>query len=232
MLLDDEIPGLTYLKMLCEQIPGLEVVRTFNHPEHFLRDIDSLDFDFCILDIEMPQFNGLHVAALLDKKPIVFITAYRQYAVDAFDLNAVDYLLKPVRKERLMQAIEKVATHIEKANSQKAFVQLNTDKGKMLLFFDQLAYIETAEFDSRDKIAWLKDGVTITLKNISFQRLLSILPEDQFCQINKRGLLALNCVRFFSHDEIITTLLQPDGTPLALTISSAFRNDFVQRVAC
>lgn len=72
LLLDDELPGLTYLKMLCEQIPGLSVVKSFNDPSRFLEEFPSLEFDFCIIDIEMPQFNGLQIANLLQGKPVIF----------------------------------------------------------------------------------------------------------------------------------------------------------------
>ncbi|HZI26108.1 MAG TPA: response regulator [Chryseolinea sp.] len=65
VLLDDELPGLAYLKILCEQIPEVEVVKAFNDPQKFLSTADNLDFDACILDIEMPKVNGLQVARLL-----------------------------------------------------------------------------------------------------------------------------------------------------------------------
>ena len=98
LLLDDELPGLTYLKMLCEQLPELEVVKAFNSPDIFLKEVPNLDFDLCILDIEMPAMNGLHVANLLQGKPVIFVTAYKEFAAEAFDLDAIDYVRKPVKK--------------------------------------------------------------------------------------------------------------------------------------
>jgi len=106
--LDDELKGLTYLKMLCQQLPDLEVVKVFNSPIKFINEVPKLDFDFCILDIEMPEMNGLQVANLLKGKPLIFATAYKEYAVEAFDLNAVDYIRKPIKIDRLKQAIDKV----------------------------------------------------------------------------------------------------------------------------
>ena len=90
LLLDDELPGLSYLKLLCEQIPQLEVVRAFNDPEIFMKEFPGLEFDLCILDIEMPGTNGIQLAALLKNKPVIFTTAYKDYASDAFDLDAID----------------------------------------------------------------------------------------------------------------------------------------------
>jgi two-component SAPR family response regulator len=114
ILLDDEIPSLRFLKMLCEQIPGLEVVKTFNDPTVLLSEYRKLSFDFCILDIEMPEFNGFDLAIELKDFPIVFSTAYKQYASEAFDINAVDYMRKPLSLERLQQAIMKVEQLISK----------------------------------------------------------------------------------------------------------------------
>ncbi|SKC86040.1 DNA-binding response regulator, LytR/AlgR family [Ohtaekwangia koreensis] len=230
LLLDDELPGLTYLKMLCEQIPELEVVKAFNSPEIFLQEIPSLDFDLCILDIEMPVMNGLHVANLLQGKPVIFVTAYKEYAAEAFDLDAVDYVRKPVKKERLQQAVQKAVKRIGKINTAKNFVQLNTDKGKALLFFEQVCYIKTSESDSRDKAVQLVDGTILTLKNISFEKLLEVLPADQFSRINKKELVAIKSVHFFSHDEITTNIVQPSGKPLVLSLSESYRQEFINKV--
>jgi len=231
LLLDDELPGLTYLKMLCEQLPELEVVRAFNSPDVFLKEVPSLEFDLCLLDIEMPGMTGLHVANLLRGKPVIFVTAYKEYAADAFDLDAIDYIRKPVQKDRLVQAVQKAVKRIAAIPAPKDFVQLNTDKGKTLLFFDQVSYIKTSESDSRDKVVQLHDGTTLTLKNISFEKLLEILPPANFCRVNKKELLSLKSVNFFSHDEITTHILLASGKPLTLSLSEAYRQEFISKVS-
>lgn len=230
MLLDDELPGLTYLKMLCEQIPGLEVVKAFNHPEIFLKELPALEFDLCIMDIEMPGMSGLHVANLLQGKPVIFTTAYNEYAAQAFDLDAIDYVRKPVKRERLEQAIQKAQQRLSQKPPPKNFIQVNTDKGKAILFFETLLYIKTSDADSRDKVARLQDGTSLTLKNITFQKLAVILPRTDFCQVNKRELIALKTVRFFSRTEITTTILQPSGKALHLTLGEPYYNDFITRM--
>ena len=199
MLLDDELTGLSYLKMLCEQLPELEVVKAFNNPEIFLKEIPAIEFDICILDIEMPGINGLEVANLLNGKPVIFVTAYKEYAAEAFDLDAVDYVRKPVRKERLQKAVQKAVEKFsgKESATKKNFVQLNTDKGKAILFFDQIAFIKTSETDSRDKIVRLFNGEEFTLKNISFDKVKSILPVINFCRINKKEFISLNAVQYF-----------------------------------
>jgi len=230
LLLDDELPGLTYLKILCEQIPALEVVKAFNSPENFLSEVPNLDFDLCIMDIEMPGMNGLQVANLLHGKPVIFTTGYKEYAAEAFDLDAVDYVRKPVKKERLEQAVEKAVKRLGSSTRVKSFIQLNTDKGKAIIFFDQLRYLKSSDLDSRDKTAWLTEGVSLTLKNISFEKLLELLPPDEFCRINKKEVIAIKIVKVFSFDEITTTLSDNNGEPLVLSLNEVYRNDFIRKI--
>lgn len=233
LLLDDELPGLTYLKMLCEQIPELEVVKAYDQPMLFLNEVHGLTFDFCILDIEMPDMSGLQIANLLGNKPVIFATAYKDYAAEAFDLNAVDYLRKPITLERLKQAVQKVSRLFEVAETkvEKSFFQWNTNKGKALLFFDKIAYIKTSESDSRDKELWMIDGDVFVLKNITFDHLVDLLPSDHFCRVNKKELISLKVVQVFSHDEITTQIFLTPGKPLRLTLGEHYRKEFLQKVS-
>lgn len=230
MLLDDELPGLSYLKMLCDQFEELEVVKAFNHPEIFLREVATIDFDLCIIDIEMPGMNGLQVASLLNGKPVIFTTAYKDYAAEAFDLNAIDYVRKPVQRERLRQAVQKAVQRHSYAPPSKEFVQLNTDRGKSLIYFSQLLYCSVSPTDSRDKIAYLTDGSQLTLKNISFEKLMDALPSDQFCRINKKDLIRIRAVQSFSHEEVSIKVVAAPGQPLKLPLSDTYRKEFIQRV--
>lgn len=233
LLLDDELLGLTYLKMLCEQIPELEIVKAFDSPVAFLKETSNLDFDLCIIDVEMPDMNGLQVANLLKGKPVIFATAYKDYAAEAFDLNAIDYIRKPIKLERLRQAVQKAIHQIgnKEQTKEKLFFQLNTDKGKAILFFDKIAYVKTSETDSRDKVAQLFNGEEFVLKNISFDKLLDILPMSDFCRINKKELIALKAVQVFSYDEITTNIATTSGKNLKLTLGENYRNDFLRKAA-
>lgn len=232
MLLDDELPSLQYLKLLCQQIPDLEVVKSFNSPQDLLADLPTLDFDLLISDINMPGLNGLELAEQLRGKPIIFITAYAEYAADAFDLQAVDYIRKPLKIERLKQAIQKLLSiRGRKPIEEKNFVQLNTDQGKYLLYFVQIAYIQTSSLDSRDKIVRLVDQKEVTLKNISFDKLLEILPEMQFCRVNKKEIISMNIISSFSHDEIKTNFSIGSDAPLTFNLSEIYKTAFIQKVS-
>lgn len=230
LLLDDELPGLTYLKMLCEQIPELEVVKAFNRPDVFLSELAGLDFDLCILDIEMPQINGIQIAELLKGKLIIFTTAHKEYAAEAFDLDAVDFVRKPIQLERLQKAVRKAIKQVNDAKHNKKFIYLNTDKGKSLIVFDQMCYIKSSGIDSRDKDVVLKDGSKICLKNISFEKLQTILPQKNFCRINKQEIIAIDIVLHFSFDQITSTIPGEQNKPQMFYLSEVYRNAFLEKV--
>jgi DNA-binding LytR/AlgR family response regulator len=229
LLLDDELPGLSYLKLLCEQIPELEVVRAFNDPELFLKEFPAIDFDLCILDIEMPGINGIQLAALLKEKPVIFTTAYKDYATDAFDLDAIDYVIKPVKPERLQQAVNKAIQRIRIKDRSSKHLRLNTDKGIALLDVNQLVYVRTSEIDSRDKTALLSNGTNLHLKNISFEKLISLLPSSEFCRVNKKELIALSSVLYFSNDQITTNIYNQSEKPLIISLGETYRSDFISK---
>ncbi|MDD5184230.1 MAG: response regulator [Paludibacter sp.] len=230
LLLDDELPGLTYLKMLCEQIPELEVVKAFNQPDVFLAESNRLNFDLCILDIEMPHINGIQLAELLKGKLIIFTTAHKEYAAEAFDLDVVDFVRKPIELERLQKAVHKAIKQLTDTLYSKKFTHLNTDKGKSLIVFDQLCYIKSSGIDSRDKDVLLKDGSKICLKNISFEKLQNILPSNRFCRINKQEIIAIDIVRHFSFNQIASTIPDEQNKPLMFYLSEVYRNTFLEKV--
>lgn len=231
LLLDDELPGLTMLKMLCEQMPELEVVKAFNDPLVLLQEQEKLEYDLLITDIEMPGMNGLQVADAVKGKAVIFTTAYKNFAVDAFDRDAVDYVVKPVRQERLHQAVLKVAGRIVKPVTQESKqIQLNTDKGKARIAGDKIFCIVTSKIDSRDKILFLSDSTKVTAKNTSFEKLLEKLPQNEFCRINKTAVIALKHVQFYAHDIVTADMLLPDGTHYTFPLSEIYRADFVKKV--
>ena len=201
LLLDDELPGLSYLKLLCEQIPELEVVRAFNDPEIFLKEYSELDFDLCIMDIEMPGTNGVQLASLMKDKLVIFTTAYKDYATNAFDLDAIDFVVKPVKIERLQQAIHKAIQRFEHIHRTPGHILLNT-----------------------------ANGTYLQLKNISFEKLISSLPSTDFCRINKKELIALRSVMYYSNDQITTNINIHIEKPFILTLGETYRADFLSKI--
>lgn len=214
--------------MLCEQIPGVEVVRAYNDPLRLLEEKDFLDFDCCILDIEMPQMNGLQLAQLLSGKEIIFTTAYREYAPEAFDLNAVDYVRKPIQRDRLEKALQRAGERLNKKTTGH-FLIVNSEKGKASISHEEIVYISVSEQDRRDKQLFLFSGNRILLKNISFQDLLQRLPDPGFCRISKSTLIAIQRVRFYTQEEVELSTEDP-ANRILLSIGEPYKQDFLRKM--
>lgn len=231
LLLDDELPALSYMKLLCEELPDVEVIKAFNDPEKFLQAIQYLDFNLCILDIQMPNYTGLEIAQHLKDKLIIFTTAYKEFAADAFDLNAVDYIRKPLQKERFEKAILKAKDLLKhKISSEKTQALWNTDKGKTLINFNDILYIVASETDSRDKVVYLENGGKTTIKNTSFEQILSSLPTTKFCRVNKKEIISLKSVVHFTSDEIKTNIRLKNGEYVTATLSDVFKEEFKKKI--
>jgi len=229
VILDDELLAISYLKLLCEQIEGIEVIKAFNNPKIFIQEIDRIDCDVCILDIEMSGMNGLQVAEMIKDKKIIFTTAYKEYAAEAFDLDVVDYVRKPIQKERLVQALEKV-TKLLNEKPKNQFLEWNTNLGKSNISIDDIVFIKTSEIDSRDKELTLKNNSELILKNLSFKHLSELLPQKNFVQINKKEMININFIKVFSTSEVILNINPQQGNSIKLNVSEVFKSQIAEKI--
>jgi two-component system LytT family response regulator len=114
LIIDDETPARELIKNYLAGKPDIDIIGECENGFDALKAIQDLHPDLLFLDIQMPKIDGFELLEVLDNKPeVIFTTAYDQYAIKAFEHNAVDYLLKPFSKARLEQAIEKVISRIE-----------------------------------------------------------------------------------------------------------------------
>jgi len=117
LIIDDEEPARNIIKQYLTSLPSIEVVGEYADGFSGLKAINDLKPDLIFLDIQMPKLTGFELLELIEHKPnIIFSTAYDQYAIKAFEANAIDYLLKPYSKERFNQALTKVLEKGKNAN--------------------------------------------------------------------------------------------------------------------
>lgn len=221
--MDDELPGLTYLRMLCEQLEFVEVERCFDNPAQFLKEHNRLEYDVCLLDVNMPGLSGIEVAQLLREKPVIFISAHPEYAIQAFDLDAVDFIKKPVTRERLEKALLKVRNNLSRSGA-KAYFTWNTHMGKSTVYVDEILYVTTSDVDSRDKTAHLDGQHTLTLKNITIEKLLELLPKKDFARINKSDIVQRKAIQAYTADDVMLKNLQ--RSPIKLPLGDSYKKDF------
>lgn len=225
ILLDDELPALRYLRSICDSFSNVEVVKAFNNPLKFLEEANDIDFNVCVLDIEMPQMSGIELATKFKEKAIIFTTAYKEFAAEAYELEAVDYIIKPIQLDRLRKAFDKSYNFLLRTEIPQ-FVQLNSNKGKILLQFSMIAFIVVSEIDKRDKTVVYDDEREITLKNISFEQLVELLPKEAFVRINRQTIVAIRCVHAFTHNQVTLQLNGQISNSVTFSLNEHYRKNF------
>ena len=195
LVVDDEEMARERLKRLLTAFPGVEVVGEAADGEEALARIRELRPDLIFLDVEMPAGSGVEVAASLPSPPprIVFCTAYDQYAIEAFDVGAVDYLLKPVSRIRLGQALEKIRSRgggeLPDLGPPRRFLARRGSRYRVVPV-DEALYFTSEEGLTRlhtaDQKLWLEPSLA------DLERRLS--PAD-FCRVSRRALVRLSEVR-------------------------------------
>src|SRR5699024_3477363 len=124
VIIDDEQLAIDVLEILLKELEGIEIVGKYTDPQIALTDIPKLNADVAFVDMEMGELHGLELTEIIQSRypnhlEIVFVTAYPQFALEAFDVNAIDYLLKPVMKDRLKQTIEKLQNRLAHESKSK-----------------------------------------------------------------------------------------------------------------
>lgn len=178
ILVDDEEFGLASLQSKIEELGMLEIEKAYIDPDKFLTEIDKLNSNIIFLDIEMP-ISGIEVARKLEKKLVIIVSGHTDRGVEAFDVNAIDFVRKPVQLSRLKDAIEKA---ILKLKSHSLFVKTSTASREEIML-NSIVYVKTSIVDSRDKEIFLLSGKKILAKDITLELLLNELSNN-FIQVN------------------------------------------------
>lgn len=212
MIVDDEPLALDVLETFIGRLDNLELVCRCNNAMEAYNCLQTHEVDLLFLDIQMPKLTGIDFLKTLANPPkVIFTTAYRDYALEGFELNAVDYLLKPIAFERFLKAVSKVtASEAQKPASaaapvtvplagtsgpdyKSAFIYLKADKKMVKVMLSDILYIES-----------LKDYIRVkteTKEIISYQKISFLeekLPTDKFLRIHRSFIVALDKIQAFS----------------------------------
>ena len=147
LAIDDEPLALNVIEAFCAQLDYIDLQKTFTKPNEALKHLNKYPVDLLFLDIHMPSLTGIDFYKNIEQNTlVVFCTAHGQYAVEGFNLNALDYLLKPFTFERFKQATDKARDYFSSSNNQKAqhiFVRADYSLQKIML--DDIMCIEALE---------------------------------------------------------------------------------------
>ncbi|GAB3002819.1 LytR/AlgR family response regulator transcription factor [Psychrosphaera aestuarii] len=198
IIVDDEPLAHQVLLHHIKEYSDINVVEQFTSPVNALSWLAKNKTDLIFLDINMPLLNGIDLLKVLTNRPqVVIVSAYQEYAIEGFELDVTDYLLKPTSAERLSVALDKVrqrhalqlniTSNIEARESETHdnFIVLKVNREKRKFEFDHIDYIEA--YGNYVKV-W--DGSQMVLVNSTLKRVLAELPEALFTQVHKSYVVA------------------------------------------
>jgi DNA-binding LytR/AlgR family response regulator len=235
LIVDDEPLALDVLETYINQMPELRLVKRCSNALEANEALKNNEIDLMFLDIQMPQLTGTDfVKTLIDPPMIVFTTAYPNYAIQGFELNALDYLLKPVSLERFMKSVNKAIEHHEAMHREPAstssdqfedgseFFFVKADKKLVKVNFSDIIYIEG-----------LKDYVIIRLLNsrvITLQTMKSLedrLPSSKFRRIHRSFIVSMD--KILAVDGSLVEVMEKDK-PKPLPIGKNYRDELLAMI--
>ena len=211
LLVDDEPPALEILESYIDSIDGLEIVAKCENAIQAFQVLQEKQVDLMFLDIKMPKLLGTDFLRSLRNPPkVIFTTAYREYALDGFELDVVDYLLKPIPIERFLKAIAKVSKFDNKTlvseeekfqPNKEAFLYFRADRKIVKVLTNDILYIESL----KDYIKIITTNAKPLLVKQSISSLEEMLPDSNFVRIHRSFIIAIDKIKAFSptHIEIL-----------------------------
>jgi len=206
IIVDDEPTAREILEIHLSKIAEIEIVAICKNAMEAFHEINTQKIDLIFLDINMPKISGLSFAKTVSKeKKIIFTTAYREFALDGFDLKALDYLLKPISFERLLQSIDSYVevrplikeNYLKNSKIQDTFIFVRSDRKMVKVVFSEVCYIES--LGDYLKIHF-KDKYILTRQTLSSMEVQ--LPPHEFMRIHRSFIINIYRINSFTTEQI------------------------------
>lgn len=229
MIVDDEPLAVKMLENFISRTEGLELVASFNDPLMALESLDELDVELLFLDIQMPDLDGLNLSRQVPSATkIIFTTAFKQYAYDSYEVSALDFLLKPIRYQKFLSAIEKARQWFDRNSVSDS--NIISRQNSMFIRVDNM--LRQIDFDKIVYISGLKDYVSIYLEgerrpvitHLTMKSVEEILPADNFMRVHRSYIIALNKIRAIDRNNCVYI-----GDEV-IRVTDAYREDFLSYV--
>ncbi len=198
--LDDEPPALEVLAAFCQRIDFIDLLQVFSRTGEASRFLEQMPVDILFLDINMPNTTGLEFCQTVPPDTmVIFTTAYSEYAVESYNLNAIDYLLKPFTFKRFLQSVEKAHTNFQlrqqatATNQPPSQLSLRVDYGTAKIEVADILYIEG--WDNYAQIH-LASGQKRLVVRMTLKTLLEKLPKKDFIRVHRSFIVPLARIGF------------------------------------
>jgi DNA-binding LytR/AlgR family response regulator len=228
IIVDDEPIAREILENHLRKVESVKVIASCKNAIEAFNVLNSKPVDLIFLDINMPEISGLSFAKTISKNSkVIFTTAYREYAVDGFNLQALDYLLKPISFERLLQAVNKYLGENSSENIKEKseiipeksdFIFVRSDRKMIKINFSEINYVES--FSDYLKIK-LTDKTVVTRETIT--NIEAKLPKNDFIRIHRSYIVSISKIESFTNEFI-------EIAKKALPISRSYKKDVLHRL--
>ncbi|MGM0532281.1 MAG: LytR/AlgR family response regulator transcription factor [Bacteroidota bacterium] len=212
IVVDDEQLAAEVIEEYIKRLDTLELVKICHNATEAFSVISREKIDLMFLDIKMPGISGTQFIKSLSKAPaVIFTTAYAEYAVEGFDLQAIDYLVKPVPFPRFIKAVNKLFSSIDsvpdselkvpaqkKPGQEEKFVFVKTGTQMTKVFLKDILYVEAR---GNSVIIFRKDNDELTTYN-TISKIEARLPEDTFIRIHRSFIVAIPCISSYNHGSL------------------------------
>lgn len=220
--IDDEPIALSIIKEYCNRYSDIQL-DCFSSPVEGMRFIEENNPDIVFLDIEMNSYNGVELAKQLPAgTTLIFTTAYSQYALDGFNVNAVDFLHKPIFYPRFEQAMAKALTWMKKGDEStllRESVTLKAEHKNVVVTLDSINYIEAMD----NYIKVYRRNLPTIISQITMKEMETMLPAEKFIRVHRSFIVPLEVIDRFSNRKIyIHNIAKP--IPVGRTYNDSFLN--------
>ncbi|WDF64162.1 LytR/AlgR family response regulator transcription factor [Flavobacterium sp. KACC 22763] len=232
VIIDDEPLAVELLQDFVKKVDTLELISTFNNAIDAVSFINQNNVDLIFLDIQMPHFSGIDFLNTIEKKPLViFTTAYSDYAVEGFNLGAVDYLVKPIPFHRFLKAVVRAQQVLQPVSTQALTESNNTPEIEQDFMFVRAEY-ENVKLNFADIlfIEGLKDYVKIyttdnkfTLTLISLIKLENLLSSKGFARIHRSYIINIKHVKSIQKNKVLIS-------DKRIPISESYKSTFFEKI--
>jgi len=222
IIIDDEPLAIQLLASYADKIDTLTVLATFTNPLEALTFLRDHKVDLIFLDVQMPELSGLQLARLTDDNTaIIFTTAYSDHAVEGFELQAIDYLVKPITLERFLKSVNRLEGRSSSNSFQdpaEEFIFIKTEYRHQKVDLNDILYLK----GMGDYVSiYTKSEKVLTLENLKSFELK--LPSSTFMRVHKSYLISTRHIEYIEKSRII---IGKEHIPIGATYLEAFRQRF------
>lgn len=222
MIVDDEPLAVKMLENYVGRTSDLTLIASYNDPVKALSALDEQSVDIVFLDIQMPDLDGLNFSRMVPATvKIIFTTAFKQYAFDSYEVNAIDFLLKPIRYQKFLKAVEKVRERIEGSapKDERTSMYIRVNETLKQIDFSKIQYVTGL----KDYVRIAVEGEQIPLTtHLTMTSVENMLPKDRFMRVTRSYIVALDKIRSVDRNNCIYIANE------VIHVTDAYKEEFLK----